>query len=102
MQSLPKVSFPRLGFYSEEVKKKKIKKTAVLSAITLCLSLFGATGWILITPITSKAATFTASCGVAPDVTCTGSGECVATHGWGCKASNGDGCAPMIQLCQVY
>jgi len=79
--------------------KKKMKKAAALSSFTLCVGLLGATGWLLVTPITAHAAECSADCGIGGTVSCSGSGACVAQDGWGCKASNGSGHAPMIQLC---
>jgi len=79
-----------------------IKKAAVLSALSLSLTLIITAGWILLTPISVYAADCCASCGVAPAVCCSGSGACQATDRWGCKASNGPYVAPMIRLCEVY
>lgn len=79
-----------------------MKKLSILSSLTLSLCLLGTTCWLLVSPITVKAADCTASCGIAPSVSCSGSGACYAQDGWGCKASNGPHSAPMINLCQVY
>ena len=79
----------------------KIQKAAVLSAVSLSLSLILTAGWVLLTPITVYAASCCAKCGIAPDVCCSGTGACVASDGWGCRASNGS-LAPMIRVCEVY
>ena len=81
----------------------KIEKAAVLSTLSLSLSLVATTGWILLTPIRVYAATCCANCGSgAPEVCCTGTGKCVATDGAGCRASNGPSVAPVIRNCEVY
>ena len=82
--------------------KKRIKRAALISSLTFCFGLLSATSWLLVNPITAKAAECSANCGIAPPVSCSGSGECYAQDGWGCRASNGQGRAPMIQLCQVF
>ena len=81
---------------------KKIQKAAVLSALSLSLTLTITAAWVLLTPITVYAANCCAKCGPAPDVCCSGTGACFATDGWGCRASNGSYVAPMIRLCEVY
>jgi hypothetical protein len=81
---------------------KKIQKVAVLSTLSLSLTLIITAGWVLVTPITVYASSCCAKCGPAPDVCCSGSGTCSATDGWGCRASNGSYVAPMIRLCEVY
>ena len=81
---------------------KKIQKAAVLSALTLSLTLIITAGSVLLTPITVYASSCCAKCGPAPDVCCSGTGGCSATDGWGCKASNGSYVAPMFRLCEVY
>jgi len=81
---------------------KKIQKAAVLSILSLTLTLILTAGWVLLTPITVYASTCCADCGIAPAVCCTGSGECTATDHSGCRASNGRYAAPMIQVCQVF
>jgi hypothetical protein len=81
---------------------KKIQKAAVISTVSLSLSLIVTAGWVLLTPITVYAATCCAKCGIAPDVCCSGTGACEATDGWGCRASNGPFVAPMIRVCEVY
>jgi len=80
----------------------KIRKAAVLSTVSVSLSLIITAGWVLLTPITVYAASCCANCGIAATVCCSGNGACEATDGWGCKASNGSYVAPMIRLCEVY
>jgi hypothetical protein len=81
---------------------KKIQKAAVLSILSLTSTLIFTAGWVLLTPITVYASTCCANCGIAPAVCCMGTGQCTATDGSGCRASNGPYVAPMIQSCQVF
>ena len=64
-----------------------MKKTAIVSACVISVTLFVASLVVLITPVTAYAATCTAQCRTG-SVTCTG-GECSAEDFKGCKYISG-------------
>lgn len=64
-----------------------MKKTAIVSALAVCIGLFVATLSVLLKPLTVYAATCTAQCHTG-SVSCTGD-DCSATDGVGCKYKSG-------------
>lgn len=67
-----------------------MKKLGFATVLSLCLSLVGATAFLLMTPVPAAACSITVSCPGGGSVTCTGT-SCGGSDGSGCSASTADG-----------
>jgi hypothetical protein len=67
-----------------------VKRRIILSigSSALFLTMMAATGWVLLNPVSAKAASCTADCGNGKKVTCTGT-HCGAIDGDKCWSSDG-------------
>jgi hypothetical protein len=64
-----------------------MKRTWMVSVLSLCFCLLFATTWIMLNPVPAYAATGTADCGNGLQVSCNAA-DCDCTDGIGCIATN--------------